>query len=289
MASKGIVLAGGTGTRLYPLTRGISKQMMPVYDKPLIYYSLSVLLLAGIRDILVISTPDHLQSFKALLGNGDDLGVALHYAVQAEPRGIADAFRIGAEFIDENPVSLVLGDNIFYGEGLSRRLTTVAETGATIFAYAVQDPQRYGVVEIDRDQKAIGIEEKPQYPKSDLAVTGLYFYDADVVEIAQGLTPSQRGEIEITDVNNAYLRRGDLTVETLNRGFAWFDTGTHDALLDASNFIATIERRQGLKVACLEEIAWRQGWIDTDQVERLANQMAQCGYGQYLLSLVERG
>ena len=286
MARKGIVLAGGTGSRLYPLTRGISKQMMPIYDKPLVYYSLSVLLLAGIRDVLIISTPDHLPSFETLLGDGADLGVSFQYAAQAEPKGIADAFRVGAEFIDGDPVSLVLGDNIFYGEGLSRRLSAIPEGGATIFAYAVHDPQRYGVVEIDDDQRAIAIEEKPKRPKSNLAVTGLYFYDANVVEIARELTPSTRGEIEITDVNNAYLQRGDLTVESLSRGYAWFDTGTHDSLLDASNYIATIERRQGLKVACLEEIAWRQGWIDEAQVARLAQPMAQCGYGQYLLSLI---
>ena len=289
MARKGIVLAGGTGTRLYPLTRGISKQMMPVYDKPLVYYSLSVLLLAGIREVLVISTPEHLPSFESLLGDGRDIGIELRYAAQSEPKGIADAFRIGADFIDGDPVALVLGDNIFYGEGLSRRLSAIPDSGATIFAYAVHDPQRYGVVEIDDKQRALAIEEKPERPQSNLAVTGLYFYDADVVDIAHGLTPSARGEIEITDVNNAYLRRGDLCVETLSRGYAWFDTGTHDSLLDASNYIATIERRQGLKIACLEEIAWRQGWIDEAQVARLAEPMAQCGYGQYLLSLIGRG
>ena len=289
MARKGIVLAGGTGSRLYPLTRGISKQMMPVYDKPLVYYSLSVLLLAGIRDLLVISTPDHLPSFETLLGDGADLGVSFRYAAQAEPRGIADAFRIGADFVAGDPVALVLGDNIFYGEGLSRRLAAIPETGATIFAYEVHDPQRYGVVEIDGQSRAVAIEEKPKTPKSNLAVTGLYFYDSDVVDIALGLKPSARGEIEITDVNNAYLQRGDLTVETLSRGYAWFDTGTHDSLLDASNYIATIERRQGLKVACLEEIAWRQGWIDDDQVAALAQPMAQCGYGLYLQSLIGRG
>ena len=289
MSRKGIVLAGGTGTRLYPLTRGVSKQMMPVYDKPLVYYSLSVLLLAGIREILVISTPDHLPSFESLLGDGGDLGIEIRYAAQAEPKGIADAFRVGSKFIGGAPVSLVLGDNIFYGEGLSRRLSAISESGATIFAYAVHDPQRYGVVQVDGQQRAIDIEEKPDRPKSNLAVTGLYFYDADVVEIAQGLTPSARGEIEITDVNNAYLNRGDLTVETLSRGYAWFDTGTHDSLLDASNYIATIERRQGLKIACLEEIAWRQGWINEEQVAQLAHPMAQCGYGQYLLSLIGRG
>jgi len=287
MARKGIVLAGGTGSRLYPLTRGVSKQMMPVYDKPLVYYSLSVLLLAGIREVLIISTPDHLPSFQSLLGDGTDLGVSFQYAAQAEPKGIADAFRVGAQFIDGDPVSLVLGDNIFYGKGLSRRLSAIPDNGATIFAYAVQDPQRYGVVEIDGNQRIIAIEEKPDQPKSNLAVTGLYFYDADVVEIAYGLTPSARGEIEITDVNNAYLERGDLTVESLSRGYAWFDTGTHDSLLDASNYIATIERRQGLKVACLEEIAWRQDWIDEAQVARLAEPMAKCGYGQYLMSLIE--
>lgn len=289
MPRKGIVLAGGTGTRLYPLTRGVSKQMMPVYDKPLIYYSLSVLLLADIRDILIISTPEHLPSFETLLGDGTSLGVSFRYAAQAEPKGIADAFRIGADFIDGDPVALVLGDNIFYGEGLSRRLSAISESGATIFAYSVHDPQRYGVVEIDKDFRALTIEEKPEQPKSNLAVTGLYFYDCDVVDIAYGLTPSARGEIEITDVNNAYLQRGDLVVEALNRGYAWFDTGTHDSLLDASNYIATIERRQGLKVACLEEIAWRQGWIDDAQVTQLAQPMAQCGYGQYLLELIRRG
>lgn len=289
MPRKGIVLAGGTGTRLYPLTRGVSKQMMPVYDKPLIYYSLSVLLLANIRDILIISTPEHLPSFETLLGDGSNLGVSFRYAAQAEPKGIADAFRIGADFIDGDPVALVLGDNIFYGEGLSRRLSAISESGATIFAYSVHDPQRYGVVEIDKDFRALTIEEKPEQPKSNLAVTGLYFYDCDVVDIAYGLTPSARGEIEITDVNNAYLQRGDLAVEALNRGYAWFDTGTHDSLLDASNYIATIERRQGLKVACLEEIAWRQGWIDDAQVTQLAQPMAQCGYGQYLLELIRRG
>lgn len=288
MGRKGIVLAGGTGTRLYPLTRGISKQMMPIYDKPLIYYSLSVLMLAGIREILIISTPDHLTSFKSLLGDGSDLGVSFQYAIQAEPKGIADAFRVGREFIDGAPVALVLGDNIFYGEGLSRRLTDVSETGATIFTYAVHDPQRYGVVEVDENDRAISIEEKPENPKSNLAVTGLYFYDPEVVEIAHSLKPSARGEIEITDVNDAYLQRGDLSTVFLSRGYAWFDTGTHDSLLDASNYIATIERRQGLKVACLEEIAWRQGWISDDQVEQLARPMAKCGYGMYLLSLVGR-
>ena len=286
MARKGIVLAGGTGSRLYPLTRGVSKQMMPVYDKPLIYYSLSVLLLAGIREVLVISTLDHLPSFKNLLGDGTDLGVSFEYATQAEPKGIADAFRVGAKFIGGEAVSLALGDNIFYGEGLPRRLSAIPETGATIFTYAVQDPQRYGVVEVDEKRNTITIEEKPDNPKSNLAVTGLYFYDSDVVEIAAGLTPSARGEIEITDVNNAYLQRGDLSIESLSRGYAWFDTGTHDSLLDASNYIATIERRQGLKIACLEEIAWRQGWIDEAQLARLAQPLAQCGYGQYLLSLI---
>lgn len=289
MARKGIVLAGGTGTRLYPLTRGISKQMMPVYDKPLIYYSLSVLLLAGIQEILIISTPEHLPSFEALLGDGSDLGVSFHYAAQPEPKGIADAFRVGARFIDGDPVALILGDNIFYGEGLPRRLSAAAETGATIFAYAVQDPQRYGVVEIDDKQRALAIEEKPTQPRSNLAVTGLYFYDRAVVDIARALKPSARGEIEITDVNNAYLTQGTLNVEILSRGYAWFDTGTHDSLLDANNYIATIERRQGLKIACLEEIAWRQGWIDAEQVAQLAQPMAQCGYGAYLLNLIGQG
>ncbi len=285
---RGIVLAGGAGTRLYPLTRALSKQMIPVYDKPVIYYALSVLMLAGIRDILVISTPDHLPGFETLLGDGSGLGVNFRYAAQPTPDGIADAFRIGADFLSGGSAALVLGDNVFHGEGLPRRLTAAANqaSGATIFAYAVRDPQRYGVVEIDADRRAVAITEKPAKPNSNLAVTGLYFYDADVVDIARGLRPSGRGELEITDVNNAYLARGDLAVEILSRGFAWFDTGTHDSLLDAGNFIASIERRQGLKIACLEEVAWRQGWIDAEQVARLAQPMAQSGYGRYLLSLI---
>jgi glucose-1-phosphate thymidylyltransferase len=287
---RGIVLAGGAGTRLYPLTRALSKQMMPVYDKPLIYYSLSVLLLAGIREILIVSTPAHLAGFEALLGGGGDLGVSFQYAAQPAPDGIADAFLVGADFLTGAAVALVLGDNVFHGEGLPRRLTAAAgkTSGATIFSYAVRDPRRYGVVEIDAQRRAVAISEKPEKPKSKLAVTGLYFYDGDVVDIARGLTPSGRGELEITDVNNAYLARGELEVEMLGRGFAWFDTGTPDSLLDASNFIASIERRQGLKIACLEEIAWRQGWIDAEQVARLAQPMAQCGYGRYLLSLIAR-
>ncbi len=284
------MLAGGAGTRLYPLTRTHSKQMMPVYDKPLIYYPLSILMLAGIRDILVVSTPAHLPGFEALLGDGAALGMDIHYAAQAKPDGIADAFLVGADFLAGDAAALVLGDNVFYGEGLPRRLTAAAlqPSGATIFSHAVQDPQRYGVVEIDAGQRAVSITEKPKRPKSNLAVTGLYFYDRDVVDIARNLRPSSRGELEITDVNNAYLARGDLDVEVLSRGFAWFDTGTHDSLLDAGNFIATIERRQGLKIACLEEVAWRQGWIDAEQVARLAQPMAQCGYGRYLQSLVGR-
>ncbi|MDJ0949913.1 MAG: glucose-1-phosphate thymidylyltransferase RfbA [Alphaproteobacteria bacterium] len=289
MARKGIVLAGGSGTRLYPVTRSLSKQALPVYDKPMIYYPLSSLMIAGIREILVISTPRDLPGFQALLGTGDDFGLELQYAEQPAPEGLAQAFLIGAEFIGEDPVTLVLGDNIFYGRGLGAVLRSAADrpTGATIFGYPVQDPQRYGVVEVDEQDRAISIEEKPKKPKSRLAVTGLYFYDNDVVEIARGIRPSARGELEITDVNRTYLERGDLHVEQLGRGYAWLDMGTQDSLLDAANFIATIERRQGMKVACLEEIAWRQGWIDADRLRAIAEPMRASDYGQYLIGLPE--
>ncbi|MEE9251268.1 MAG: glucose-1-phosphate thymidylyltransferase RfbA [Alphaproteobacteria bacterium] len=288
---RGIVLAGGLGLRLYPLTRGTSKQLMAVYDKPLIYYPLSVLMLADIREVLVISTPEDRPRFERLLGTGEDIGMTFHYAVQPSPDGLAQAFLIGEAFIGSQTVTLILGDNIFYGHDLTKCLRRAAarSRGATIFGYQVQDASRYGVVELDADGRPRSIEEKPAKPKSNQAVTGLYFYDNDVVLIAKELRPSARGELEITDVNKAYLERGDLVVETLGRGFAWLDTGTHDSLLDAANYIATIERRQGMKVACLEEIAWRKGWIDSAQLERLAEPMRGGVYGQYLMNLVERG
>ena len=288
---RGIVLAGGSGLRLYPLTRGTSKQLMAVYDKPLIYYPLSVLMLADIREVLVISTPEDRPRFERLLGTGEDIGMTFHYAVQPSPDGLAQAFLIGEAFIGSQTVTLILGDNIFYGHDLTKCLRRAAARprGATIFGYQVQDASRYGVVELDADGRPRSIEEKPAKPKSNQAVTGLYFYDNDVILIAKGLRPSARGELEITDVNKAYLERGDLVVETLGRGFAWLDTGTHDSLLDAANYIATIERRQGMKVACLEEIAWRKGWIDSAQLERLAEPMRGGTYGQYLMNLVEQG
>ena len=290
MIRKGIILAGGVGTRLYPLTRGLSKQLMPVYDKPMIYYPLSVLMLADIRDVLVISTRRDLPIFETLLGNGSDIGLNISYAAQPSPEGLAQAFLIGEAFIGGTPVALILGDNIFYGQGLSGLLAQAAGRGrgATVFGYQVQQPERYAVAEMDADGRVVSIEEKPARPKSNIAVTGLYFYDEQVTEIAKGIRPSPRGELEITDVNRVYLERRELAVEPLGRGYAWLDTGTHDSLLDASNFIATIERRQGMKIACLEEIAWRKGWIDDDAIRTLAAPVKNCGYGDYLLSLLDR-
>jgi glucose-1-phosphate thymidylyltransferase len=287
-ARKGIVLAGGAGTRLYPLTLAVSKQLVPVYNKPMVYYPLSTLMLAGIRQILLITTPHDQASFQRLLGDGHQLGLSIEYAVQPEPEGIAQAFLIGRRFIGEAPVALALGDNLFYGHGLPELLRAAAArtTGGTIFAYWVRDPERYGVVEFDAEDRPVAIEEKPARPRSSWAVTGLYFYDARVVEIAAGLRPSARGELEITDVNAAYLRQGRLHVERLGRGIAWLDTGTHEALLQASTFIQTLESRQGLMVACLEEIAWRAGWITAGDVERVAKPMRDNAYGQYLLRLL---
>ncbi len=286
---KGIILAGGSGTRLYPITRGISKQLIPVYDKPMVYYPLSTLMLAGIRDILVISTPEYTSLFEELLGNGSEFGINLSYKVQEHPNGLAEAFVLGKEFIGNDSVCLILGDNIYYGSGLSKLLQEAAqkESGATVFGYHVNDPERFGVVEFDEEMHALSIEEKPARPKSNYAVTGLYFYDNDVVDIAANLKPSPRGELEITDINKEYLRRGKLDVKLMGRGYAWLDTGTHDSMLEAASFIATIQKRQNLKVACLEEIAYRMGWISKDKLVELAQPMKKNDYGQYLLRLAQ--
>ncbi len=287
---KGISLAGGSGTRLYPLTKAISKQIMPVYDKPMIYYPLSTLMLAGIREVLIISTPRDLPVFKDLFGSGEQLGMQFSYAVQEQPRGLADAFIIGADFIGDDSVALVLGDNIFYGQSFSRVLRNVSERvqkekGATIFGYYVRDPREYGVVEFDENGKALSIEEKPDQPKSNYAVPGLYFYDNDVVEIAANVKPSARGEIEITSINNEYLSRGTLQVETLGRGFAWLDTGNHDSLLDAADFVAAFQKRQGLYISCIEEIAYKRGFIDKEQLLALAQPLMKTNYGKYLVEV----
>ncbi len=289
---KGIILAGGSGTRLYPLTKAVSKQIMPVYDKPMIYYPLSTLMLAGIRDVLIISTPRDLPAFEELFGTGEQLGMSFSYAIQEEPRGLADAFIVGRSFVGNDAVALVLGDNIFYGQSFSKVLLNVAERtktqpGATIFGYYVRDPREYGVVEFDENGKALSIEEKPEKPKSNYAVPGLYFYDNDVLDIAANVKPSARGEIEITSVNNEYLRRGTLSVETLGRGFAWLDTGNHDMLLSASDFVYAFQKRQGLYISCIEEIAYKRGFIDKEQLIRLAQPLLKTDYGKYLMDISE--